>query len=346
MKRMLVLYRELAGYFVNTMNHLANNCDFEIDIVAYPVMNDAPFRFEFSKNIFLFSRHDFNEQQLISLSEAKKYDLIFCGGWADGAYLSVVKHNRHVKSLLGFDKQWLGNTRDVLGAAYLRWKVTRYFDYAFVPGLEQKVFAKRAGFKENRVFTGAYTCETQRFSKVFDKRKQKIFSKQIVFAGRYAHEKQVEALWKCFLELLPEFPDWTLHCVGTGPLRATAVNHPHIIHHGFLQGTELEALMVEGDIFVLPSSYEPWGVVVNEFALAGFPLVLSNRVGARTSLLTDENGWVFQYNDIKSLKNVLKEAMSTPQEELARMGMTSNSLSAMLDEKQYAASILKMIETP
>jgi glycosyltransferase involved in cell wall biosynthesis len=104
--------------------------------------------------------------------------------------------------------------------------------------------------------------------------------------------------------------------------------------------------MVEGDIFVLPSSYEPWGVVVNEFALAGFPLVLSNRVGARTSLLTDENGWVFQYNDIKSLKNVLKEAMSTPQEELARMGMTSNSLSAMLDEKQYAASILKMIETP
>jgi glycosyltransferase involved in cell wall biosynthesis len=346
MKRMLVLYRELAGYFVNTMNHLANNCDFEIDIVAYPVKNDAPFRFEFSKNIFLHSRHDFNGQQLTAFSRAKNYDLIFCGGWADAEYLDVVKQNKNVKSLLGFDKQWLGSIRDAMGAAYLRWKVTRYFDYAFVPGLEQKVFAKRAGFSDSRVFTGAYTCETQRFSRVFDQRKQKKNSKQLVFAGRYAHEKQVELLWKCFLELLPEFPDWTLHCVGTGPLRDTATNHPHIIHHGFLQGVDLEGLMVSGDIFVLPSSYEPWGVVVNEFALAGYPLILSDRVGARTSLLTANNGWVFQYNNRNSFKKVLKDAMSTPPDKLISMGISSNALSAKLDEKQYAASILKMIETP
>jgi glycosyltransferase involved in cell wall biosynthesis len=343
---MLVLYRELAGYFVNSMNHLANDCDFEIDIVAYPVKNDAPFRFEFSKNIFLHSRQALNDQQLIELSKSKSFDLIFCGGWADHSYLRVVKQNSHVKSLIGFDKQWIGSLRDYLGAFYLRIKVTHLFDYAFVPGSEQKRFARRAGFQENQIFDGAYTCETARFLKVFDIRKKRDFSKRLVFAGRYAPEKQIEALWQCFLTLLPDFPEWTLHCIGTGPLQSVAVNHPGIIHHGFLQGAELEALMITGDIFILPSSYEPWGVVVNEFALAGYPLVLSSRVGARTSLLTNENGWVFQYNNSKDLEKILRQAMATPEEKLVRMGAVSNALSKKLDEKQYAASILKMIETP
>ena len=346
MKRMLVLYRELAGYFVNTMNHLADYCEFEIDIVAYPVKNDAPFRFEFSKKIFLHSRSDFDYKKLFNLSQSKSFDLIFCGGWSDKAYLEVVKQNRQIKSLLGFDKQWLGSPRDYLGAVYLRLKVTSLFNFAFVPGLEQKRFARMAGFKEYQVYTGAYTCETQRFIRVFKKRKSKKFEKILIYAGRYAPEKQVDALWKCFVELSPTFPDWKLHCIGTGPLWAQAVQHPNIIHHGFLQGESLEALMAVGDVFILPSSYEPWGVVVNEFALAGYPLILSDRVGARTALLTTENGWMFKFDDFDNLKSTLIAAMSSNAETLAKMGALSFQLSALLDEKQYAKSLLKMMDTP
>ena len=37
---------------------------------------------------------------------------------------------------------------------------------------------------------------------------------------------------------------------------------------------------VAADVFALLSAHEPWGVVVNEAAACGLPLVLSDRVGA------------------------------------------------------------------
>jgi glycosyltransferase involved in cell wall biosynthesis len=41
------------------------------------------------------------------------------------------------------------------------------------------------------------------------------------------------------------------------------------------------------DVFALLSTHEPWGVVVNEAAASGLPLVLSDRVGAAHDLLED-----------------------------------------------------------
>ena len=39
---------------------------------------------------------------------------------------------------------------------------------------------------------------------------------------------------------------------------------------------------------VLPSAYEPWGLVVNEALEAGVPVIVSDRVGARKDLVEGE----------------------------------------------------------
>ena len=45
--------------------------------------------------------------------------------------------------------------------------------------------------------------------------------------------------------------------------------------------------------FILPSKYEPWGVVVHEAACSGLPLILSDSVGSRNELLiNNHNGRV------------------------------------------------------
>ena len=57
--------------------------------------------------------------------------------------------------------------------------------------------------------------------------------------------------------------------------------------------------MSAADIFALLSAHEPWGVVVNEAAASGLPLVLSDRVGAAADLLRDgENGMLVPYGDV------------------------------------------------
>jgi glycosyltransferase involved in cell wall biosynthesis len=68
---------------------------------------------------------------------------------------------------------------------------------------------------------------------------------------------------------------------------------------GDLPRDALAAEYVAADIFALLSPHEPWGVVVNEAAASGLPLVLSDRVGAAYDLLRDgENGFLVPAGDV------------------------------------------------
>ncbi len=58
---------------------------------------------------------------------------------------------------------------------------------------------------------------------------------------------------------------------------------------------------VAADVFALLSDWEPWGVVVNEAAASGLPLVLSDQVGAAPDLLLDgENGALVAAGDVEA----------------------------------------------
>ena len=63
---------------------------------------------------------------------------------------------------------------------------------------------------------------------------------------------------------------------------------------------------VASDAFALLSSRETWGVVVNEAAATGLPLVLSDRVGAAPDLLRDgENGYLVPAGDVAAAAHAL-----------------------------------------
>ena len=63
------------------------------------------------------------------------------------------------------------------------------------------------------------------------------------------------------------------------------------------------------DVFALLSTHEPWGVVVNEAAACGLPLVLSDRVGAAHDLLEDgRNGVLVPAGDAAAAGDALARA--------------------------------------
>lgn len=339
---MLVLYRELAGYFVNNMNYLADQHTVHIDIVAYPVKSDAPFQFQWSDKVTLYSRNVCDLSGIQSLIDNNKYDLIFVGGWADADYLQVVKKNQHIPSLLGFDKQWEGGWKDIARVLKLRFTVRPDFKYAFVPGDLQVSFAKKIGFSSQNIFTGAYTCDTTFFKTIYEKRTPRTASvKRFVYAGRYAPEKDIQRLWAVFNRLKKNHPDIELHCMGTGPLWDERDQSPGIFHHGFCQGEKLQEIMQLGDIFILPSIYEPWGVVVNEFCVSGYPVLLSDKIGARTALLQD-NGQLFEAGNDEAMMVAMQAALSWTSEELNSYQQKSHRLGMALNEKQYADALIKM----
>jgi glycosyltransferase involved in cell wall biosynthesis len=92
--------------------------------------------------------------------------------------------------------------------------------------------------------------------------------------------------------------------VGSGPLehelaaRATELEL-EVTFAGWLTGDALLEVYAATDVFVLFSGRETWGIVVNEAAASGLPLILTDTVGASADLLVHgENGELVHPGDV------------------------------------------------
>lgn len=136
----------------------------------------------------------------------------------------------------------------------------------------------------------------------------------ILYSGRLAKEKDVGTLIKAVGCLNR---DGSVRCrlaiTGDGPLKPklealAAKSAPGAVNFlGFLNQTELPAIYDLADIFVMPSLFEPWGLVVNEVMNAGKPVIVSDRVGGGPDLVRPgENGDVFRAGDLEDLRAKLR----------------------------------------
>ncbi len=82
---------------------------------------------------------------------------------------------------------------------------------------------------------------------------------------------------------------------------------------GFRNQSQLPAFFALGDVFVLPSRHEPWGLIVNEAMAAGCPVIASSDVGAATDLITDDvTGFTYPVGDIPALTLALHRTLADP----------------------------------
>ena len=95
---------------------------------------------------------------------------------------------------------------------------------------------------------------------------------------------------------------------------------------GGVSEEELARRYVGADVFALLSRHEPWGVVVNEAAASGLPLVLSSRVGAAYDLLRDgENGFLVPAENVEAAANAIRK-LAEDADLRRRMGERSREL--------------------
>jgi len=73
-------------------------------------------------------------------------------------------------------------------------------------------------------------------------------------------------------------------------------------------------VQIAADVFALLSLHETWGVVVNEAAASGLPLVVSDRVGAAYDLVRDgQNGFIVPGGDVEAAAVALKRLADDPE---------------------------------
>lgn len=349
-KRIVFLYTELANYFVVCVNELVKQSGAKVHIVRWPVNNEAPFDFDFDRdNITVYDRKLYTEESLARLVGDINPHLIYCSGWMDKAYVKICRQWKgKIPVVAGIDTQWNGSLKQHLHRLISPFTVQRSFSHIWVAGNPQKAYAQKLGYASDKILTGVYSADVPWFDNLYQRyktEKEKNFPKRFVYVGRYLEFKGIFDLWQAFLQTLEtQQHDWELWCLGTGDAWEQRVRHEKIRHLGFVQPRDMEQIIAQTGVFVLPSRFEPWAVAVHEFAAAGFPLICSNRVGAATRFLHDnQNGFVFEAGNVQQLSQAMLQCIHMNAHALNHMGQLSHEWALELTPLTWANTLLSLV---
>jgi glycosyltransferase involved in cell wall biosynthesis len=346
----LFLYTELADYTMNCFRvHLERHPEDQIHVVHYPINSEAPFLFDLHSGLFLYNKAELADGELHNLADDLLPNVLVCSGWSDREYNEIASglKIKNTTVVLCFDNLYQANLKQLFLLPFARRIFKKRYSVAWVPGNGQAKFAEKLGFSENHIFKGFYSIDTTKYRGWYQEnlgKKHKQFPKVFLCIARYIPQKGLEYLWRAFIEVIEEEnSDWQLYCAGAGEMFEFRIEHDKIKHLGFVQPAEFEKLVSECGVFVLPSLFEPWGVAVNEFAAAGFPLLLSNKVGSGEEYLREGvNGYTFEPANVKSIKKALKNIMNKSDAELLKLGEESNRMSDKYNAALWSDTLIQI----
>lgn len=175
----------------------------------------------------------------------------------------------------------------------------------------------------------------------------------VLFCAKLQPWKRPSDLLRAFAKAIN--PSAYLVFAGNGALRAELQAEAaslgivdRVRFLGFVNQSGLPEVYAASDVLVLPSEYEPFGLVVNEAMLCRCPVIVSDQVGASFDLVRDgETGYVFPCGDVDALAQTLRQVLRERQT-LRRMGEAARA--RMVDwshahyEQALVGAIAKAVE--
>ncbi len=243
-----------------------------------------------------------------------------------------------------------------------KWVVKRIFSLAnavMVSSSGGVDYLKSLGFSSDRIFLVPTAVDndwwTEQSSKV--DRKAVRGSWKIPGDGTVVLFCAKLQRWKGPADLLEAFaragvPNSYLVYAGDGPERGNLERRAielgiadRVRFLGFVNQSQLPAAYSAADLLVLPSLFEPFGLVVNEAMLCGLPVAVSDRVGAKFDLVRPgENGYVFPAGDVPALAGILQQILGDP-EERARMGAAARRRMETWSPREYTDSVVRAVQS-
>lgn len=132
---------------------------------------------------------------------------------------------------------------------------------------------------------------------------------RFLYVGRLSPEKNLDALFEAFAELLDGQVEAELAIVGDGPSAAALrerYGRPEIVFTGVLEGETLATAYASSDVFVFPSTTDTFGNAVLEAQACGLPAIVSDQGGPVEIIAPGESGIAVDAHR----KGALAEAMS------------------------------------
>jgi glycogen(starch) synthase len=139
----------------------------------------------------------------------------------------------------------------------------------------------------------------------------------LVYAGRLVHAKGVHTLLEAMPALREMYPGLRLVIAGTGPyeadLREFAAPCADAVEWvGFLSDAEVATYLWAADVAIVPSLYEPFGLIALEAAAAGTPLAVADTGGLRDIVDDGRTGLRFIPDSAEQLAKAVHRLLEDP----------------------------------
>lgn len=299
-----------------------------------------------------YKRSDFSLKQLKEFVIKTKPDIIYISGWMDKGYLRAILPLRRqgVPVVTGLDDIWFKTLRQRVASILFPFIKPFFFSHAWVAGPYQYEFAKRLGFKNDEIIFNCLSADTALFNSVYSEsllNKKTNYPHKLLFVGRFEKVKGVDILAQAWrnIKARNESKDWELTLIGNGSLyeSLTAFSEINIIN--FLQPEELALEIKKYGCFILPSRFEPWALVLHEFAAAGFPIICSDVCGAAPIFVAKNfNGYTFKSNDVEDLEKQILKIINASDTELISISNKSHDMGQKITPELAAASFISVIK--
>lgn len=344
-KTKVVLITEIISpYRIPVFNEIAKNP--EIDLTVFFLAETEPdrswrvekekirFRYEVLPGIRIPLRGRFPvffNPGIVSRLKVNDPDVVISGGYHHPSCLLALSYaRRHGKQFLLWCESHAESIREKYFPFNLyRNRFIRACDGFIVPGRKSLDFIQSFGINgrkgwiaPNAVDNNFFSNEVQasREKAEANKKKRGFPSKIILYVGRLVDSKGIPVLLKAFQAISNRWNDVGLVLVGEGRDKKKYMGFckqhrlENVFFEGFKQQEELFFYYGLADLFVLPSLREEWGLVLNEAAASGLPLISTDVTGGAYDLIDEgKNGFRVPAGDVDLLQQRILTILNNPQ---------------------------------
>jgi glycosyltransferase involved in cell wall biosynthesis len=346
--RLLVLWASPTGYLESCLRELEARDVPVLRVAGAPEAegNEAPYgddivsRYHLVPSARLYSSRISQEHR--EAIRSFNPSAVLVSGWAFRSYRNLVMELKEAGAsvIMAADTYVLGAAK----AVALRVRYHTYLkaiDAVYVPGGQGEAVLPSLGFSQEEVLRGIYAADSQLIQ---TQRRPSDGPVRFVYVGRLIERKGIDTLLEAHARLHLEKRPARLTICGTGPLKDRVASRSDVDFREFVQPRDLPEVLASQDVLVLPSRYEPWGVVAAEGAAAGLALLTSDRVGAAHDLLIEfENGRTFAAGNAQQLYERMVWFLDN-RDDLEQLSASSRALVRPYLSDRWATRLLRLLD--
>lgn len=364
MLNLLITTEKIGPYHNSRYKSLSNQNDINIGIIQYHPQSKRYLWEDFNDNnykVFNIARYNSKKKtkkQIHNIINEFNPNVLIIEGWDQqiSKYLIFLSNHLKIPSVILSDSRFKDHKRNIF-KELIKIILLKGVSSALVAGIESKNYLIKLKFNKERIFQPYNVVDNEYFAN-YKVNKNYIKNEFILCVARFINKKNLFRLLNAFEIYKESGGKLDLLLIGSGPKEQLINNYVALskyknsIHIKYWQQiNELPYYYKIAKVFVLASTSDQWGLVVNEALASGLVCLVSKECGCYVDLIEDgSTGWGFDPYDENKLSKLFHKSEKINKNQLSLMKKNIQSKLKKYSLENFVLAVkkasLKSIKNP